>query len=32
VTLTDALQLLLTRRREQVAAGRRSFETVRFYG
>ncbi len=30
-TLTDALQLLLTQRREQAAAGRRSFETVHFY-
>jgi hypothetical protein len=30
-SLTDALQLLLTQRREQVAAGRRSFVTVRFY-
>ncbi len=30
-SLSDALQLLLTQRREQAAAGRRSFETVRFY-
>ncbi len=30
-TLSDALQLLLVQRREQAAAGRRSFETVHFY-
>jgi len=30
-TLSDALQLLLVERREQAAAGRRSFETVHFY-
>jgi integrase len=30
-TLSDALQALLKQRREQAAAGRRSFETVGFY-
>ncbi len=30
-TLSDALQLLLAQRREQAAAGRRSFETAHFY-
>jgi len=30
-SLSDALQLLVTQRREQAVAGRRSFETVHFY-
>ncbi len=30
-SLSDALQLLLSRRREEAGAGRRSFETVHFY-
>jgi len=30
-SLSDALQLLLRQRREQATAGRRSFDTVRFY-